>query len=73
MIVYSQWTHRRRGISPPPLSGDSGNREQASHPGRHASVRPAMAKKPPVETSVVTVGLEQTEISRDERVFVLAI
>jgi hypothetical protein len=57
------WIHRRPASRPDPFRGDSGNRDQASRASRHASLRPAAPKKPPLETFAVAVGLEQTEIS----------
>ena len=53
MIVYSHWIQRRRDIPPPALSRDSGNRDRAAHPDRHASVGPATAKKSSIETFAV--------------------
>jgi hypothetical protein len=65
MIVYSHWIQRRRDIPPPALSRDSGNRDRAAHPDRHASVGPATAKKSSIETFAVAMGLEQTAIPGD--------
>ncbi len=72
MMVYSQRIHRHPNAGRlGRLRGDRTAALALTIPIGTSHRRPA--KKPPVETFAAAMGLEQTEISRHECVFVLAI
>jgi hypothetical protein len=72
MITYSHRIHRHPNAGRlGRLRGDRATAQALTIPIGTSHRRPA--KKPPVETFAAAMGLEQTEISRDERVFVPAI